>query len=273
MKKPLKLFDFIEQSQLSEILQVKAIYLILQSQMRFNLNKYLKYIVIKAIIINFSIFQIHEIKARSFDFFFMNTTMHIEPFLGIDLDNASKMPYRLDEGAVFIFTPGIGIIYDSRPDNNKYGWSFIYGTHLNLNCYGTYMIGAGAGARYKYFITQKINFNVSLMIETLIMTRQFLPVQAFDNQHLINLAYFLMHDLPGTEHKIIFPTPMLSLGIAYELKPETNLSFNIIWSGVSIGIFMGVSIPAGNLIDQLKKMNPPKYRTIINSNNYINNKL
>ncbi len=238
----------------------------------YRLNKYLKYLfqclnIKKIVLISIFYFSTFNMYSRSFDLLFMHTTMHIEPIIGIDLSNSKRMPYRMDEEAVFIFTPGIGIIYDDREDENKSGWSTIYGTHFNLNCYGTSMLGTGIGARYKFLISSKLNFNVSLMIEALIMTREFLPTYEWENEFLFKLSNLIMHDLPNTNYKIIFPTPIIDFSLAYEMKTGSYLNFNIMWSGVSIGMFVGMTIPAGNIVDKIKKANPPKRRKIRVSEN------
>ncbi|MCP3658786.1 MAG: hypothetical protein GY830_00110 [Bacteroidetes bacterium] len=217
------------------------------------------------IIIVISFFYRNKIYAKSLDLLIMHTTIHPEPLFGKKLEGKNDMPYRMDEEAIFTFTPGIGIIYDSRINEEESSWSTIYGTHFNFNCYGTAMLGAGIGKRYKFFFTKKLSFNLSLMLEFLIISRNVLPIYTFeDNKFCYDLANLIMHNIPNTNHKIIFPTPIIDFSFTYKMESGSYLNLNMMWSGAAIAAFVGITIPAEDLVERLKKANPPKRRKILN---------
>ncbi len=220
-----------------------------------------EYIVKKYLLIFIFIISLNTTSYASvLDIILAHTTIHIEPILGIDL-NSDAMPLRVDSKAATVLTPGISLLYDNRVSNSDSGWSTTIHYHLNLNCYGSYMMGAGIARRYRTFLSQKISLDFVIGVEALVMTKKFLPTYNF-GRNFLNLAYIIMQDLPGSHHKIIFPTPIVQCAINHKVGKDSILSIGVVWEGVAIVTCFGISIPITPYIEKLKNAHPPKRRYI-----------
>ena len=203
-----------------------------------------------------------ESEGKSVNISLMSLNLHIEPIFGKEID-ADKMPFKLDDDAIIMFTPGIIVLMDLRDSFTSKGWSLIFNSHANLSCYGNMMGGIGLGGRYKFLFSEKFTFDITFILELMIMTRHFLPTHELHKTPFIKsiapLAKSLMNDLQNKTHKI-FPAPLLDFSFSYILNDNSKINFAIIWSGVVVGISTGISFKIDKLIKKLFKNKSKKYR-------------
>ena len=175
--------------------------------------------------------------------------LHTQPLFGDEIQdkNKSMYPYSLDDRAIWIFTPGYFFFYDPR-DDMRDGFSIAGSAGVITSCYGDPGAAFGPGLHYlKTF--GNFFFEFGWYLNALIYPKKWQPTWELDTEYamfkgeLAHLGYFLFHDIPGTEFKLVLPLPVyIDVGLGYKLSDRSAISFGLSVAGIQVVSHVTLSV-------------------------------